>query len=135
MGWDYLVDPPRGLRTATQLRKEFPAIEKIVVRQVRPHSRGSGDPTHVAYAIYRYQDGTKGAMVFLVDRGGGRFGYKARNESAGPYEYDFPVEWLAELSPPPPGYAAQWRQRVRDKAEGKANAHTLTSDYESLREE
>lgn len=134
MGWDYLVDPPRGVRTETLLRQDYKGIEKMVIRPYRP--RASGDPTHVAYAVYRYPDGSKGAMVFLIDRSRGKFGYKNMEESLGPYEYDFPVAWLDELSPPPPdGYAVQWRERVRQKAAGTANALTLTSDYPSIRQE
>jgi len=55
--------------------------------------------------------------VFLTQRKNGEFGYKDMDETMGPCAHGAPlklVKLLDELAPGVEGYAAKWRQSIRD---------------------
>ncbi len=71
------------------------------------------------------------AVVYLLSnprRDG--WGYKAMDETVGPCEVGFPVEWLDRLTAPLNEWAAKWREEVRSH---KANKAALASLLKGLK--
>lgn len=114
MGWLYRN---QKLRHETPVQYVMRAFSNDTARVLDAASvRGA------IYAAIRNTDTSSGkSYVFCAvilfrnnDRDG--FGYKAMDESAGPYAADCPDRIMRLLSPieelPHPGYAAAWRARV-----------------------
>lgn len=75
------------------------------------------------WAVQRTKDGITFACLYLIkgpaygnknDRHG--WGYKAVDETMGPYDHNFPASWLDLLSPCDSKYAVEWRKKVRERA-------------------
>lgn len=71
------------------------------------------------WAVQRTENGITFACLYLIkgrneSRDG--WGYKAVDETMGPYQHDFPVSWLDLLSPCDSKYAVEWRKKVRERA-------------------
>lgn len=59
------------------------------------------------------QAGQVRAVVVLLFRSKGDWGYRCYTEDEGPYHFDCPQRLLDRLSPPQSEYATQWRQQCR----------------------
>lgn len=78
-------------------------------------------------------------MVFITERKAGQFGYKDLSEECGPHYYEAPlamIDNLDRLAPSPTGYAAKWRETVREhharkaaKAKTKREARTKLARF------
>jgi hypothetical protein len=58
-------------------------------------------------------------MVTLLQRSADGWGYKSMDEDSGPYYWDIPFGWLADLDPPATQFSNDWRIRVFARALGK----------------
>jgi hypothetical protein len=68
------------------------------------------------------------AMVVLQQRGrNGRYGYKAMDETVGPFYYDCPERILAALTPTENVVANEWRAKCRAQNERIATRPTVTA--------
>lgn len=107
MGWTFAYDPSFG--------------KKQCVAELRSPGR-FGDSTKLLQACtvgnqHWYLAQTDGVVWIGLDllQGGGKtggWGHKSMSESCGPCYYDCPVSYLDKASAPT-GYAAAWREKVR----------------------
>ena len=146
MGWTSYTDHTPHHSRAEMIRREFtqPA------RADNPTSWGFesiAERGAVVYAIMHRdtpdQPRAYFGMVFLTERKNGQFAYKDMGEECGPHYYDMPARMLArldQLAPNPTGYAAGWRESVRQhharknakakaKREARANLARFISDH------
>lgn len=57
------------------------------------------------------------------------WGYKAMDESTGPFQYNCPVQFLDVVAVPDSPYVAEWRKKVREHAKGlPSNDHLRSTD-------
>lgn len=125
MGWTTFEDTPSQSR-ADIIRKEFTQAATAS----NPNAWGFesiNTKGAIVYAImYRDTPDHPRAyfgVVFITERKGGSFGYKDMGEDCGPHYYDAPltmIDKLDKLAPTPSGYAAGWRNAVRQHHARKA---------------
>lgn len=59
---------------------------------------------------------TKFITLDLIGKHEGKWGNKSLDETVGPYYFSCPLKYIALVEAyPPVGYAAEWRQRIRDQ--------------------
>jgi hypothetical protein len=104
MGWTYF-QAPAGKRSVDILRDKLKSLTWIDAQKV-------GDTIYAAVTHPKVTGAF--ALVVLIDRRGGQFGYKDMDEAMGPYESECPARILNELTAEPNEYAAAWRQRCRE---------------------
>jgi hypothetical protein len=74
------------------------------------------------WAVKEAQNGERYVALFLLERDHGHWGYKDLDESMGPNAVDCPLRFLELATAKPTGYAAAWRERVREFHQGKEAA-------------
>jgi hypothetical protein len=104
MGWTYF-QAPAGKRSIEILRDEWPSLRFIDAQQV-------GQTVYAAVSTSKAPADVF-ALVVLVDRRNGQFGYKDMDEGMGPYESECPQRILDKLTPTQNSYALAWRARCR----------------------
>jgi hypothetical protein len=128
MGWLYQHEPLRHetpcqyfARTNT-LDTETQRIETLAASAVRGVIYGAvrvtekpTDRSYVLCVVWLYKNNRRAG-----------FGYKSMDETMGPVDCDAPPRIMALLSPvadiPEAGYAAEWRQRVAERAADRTRA-------------
>lgn len=109
MGWLFHSNPDIG-------KKE------LVAELRRPHRFSKGCAVLKSsvvgnnhWYLLRAPDGTVTIGLDLLQSGGigEGWGYKAMDESCGPFYHDCPLSYLDQVTAPV-GYAAEWRSRVRE---------------------
>jgi hypothetical protein len=145
MGWTFFTDYTPHATRADIIRREFEqrATDK------NPHAFGFEQITTRGAVVYAImwrdspdQPRAYFGMVFLTQRKGGEFGYKDMGEECGPHYYDAPLGMIDKLDQlaPATGYAAGWRESVRQhharkaekaraKREARANLARFISDH------
>lgn len=123
MGWTSYQDNPE-LSRAEMIRREFTQQPT----EKNPHAFGFEFITERGATVYAimWHDAPETprkyfGIVFLTtrrttDRWGREFSYKDIEETCGPHYYDAPlkmIDQLDTLAPNPAGYAAGWREAVR----------------------
>ncbi len=113
MGWTgtYGIDFEQALQEA-ESERGGKTLERLVTR-----TRGTTE--RVVYELVSWTDGSTVAFVTLLRpckaQGLGRdagWEWKIMDECMGPYYYQMPVEWLAQLSPPLSEGSQRWRLEV-----------------------
>lgn len=112
MGWFFSHNSRREL--IDDLTRESISPEGEVFRTLQKCFRGN-----TMYALH--ESGQKGNLhkwigIYLIQRGGPYWGYKAMSEDMHPYYYDCPVSFLDEADEPTTKAASEWRAIVRDLA-------------------
>lgn len=101
MGWTYFK-APAGKRSVDILREELSSLTWLDAQQVGRTIYAAVTHPKVVGAF---------ALVVLIDRRGGQFGYKDIDESMGPYESECPARILNKLTADANEYAREWRKR------------------------
>ena len=124
MGWTEFTDRP-DLSRAEMIRKELSqaptpenprawGFEYITERGSTVYAIGWSDAPDRPRVYF--------GVVCLTSRRNGYFAYKDMTEDMGPCAYDPPakmLDMLDRLAPNPTGYAAEWRQKCRDRIAAK----------------
>lgn len=129
MGWLFTSKAgPRGqAETLEFFKREFAPRE------------GSGGvvdcaiAANTAYLVYQHSDGERYAVVCLLSRRDGSFGYKDMDEGMGPFEANCPARILNQLSPTASifsegnsrEYARTWRAKCRVNIDKRAEFRKL----------
>ncbi len=142
MGWTFFRDHNPNQTRADIIRREFEQTPS----ESNPWAYGFeyiAERGATIYAVMWRENPSENVprhyfgMVFLTQRKRGEFGYKEIEESCGPYEHAAPlrlVDLLDRLAPDAGGYAAKWRQSVRDyHAKRKARAKLCAGAVVSVR--
>ena len=95
----------------SRLRSASEVIKAHVVQEYLPQG-----PIYVVYAVVECESKEKTirtAKVTLVEEGGL---VKGMEETLHPFYFNFPKNWLAELSPPMNERSAKWREEVKKRS-------------------
>jgi hypothetical protein len=131
MGWTFFADHNPNQTRADIIRREFEQTPS----DKNPWAYGFeyiAERGATVYAVMWRENPSENVprhyfgMVFLTQRKKGEFGYKEIGEECGPCEHAAPlrmINLLDKLAPDVGGYAAKWRQSVREyHAKRKARA-------------
>lgn len=128
MGWLYQNDPLRHETPAQYLTRMYNRDEP----ERRQTVLASATVRGTVYQAIKVEERKTGrtyvlcAVTLIRNSKRHGFGYKDMDETMGPVECDCPERVLRLLSPiediPHPGYAADWRARVREAQAARARA-------------
>lgn len=76
---------------------------------------------NVAYIAYETKQKEVIAIVCLLHRKNGYFGYKDMDETMGPFSYDAPAKLLNILTPTTNEWALQWRMKCQENLKKRKN--------------
>jgi len=120
MGWTH-YHRPAGQTDREHLQHELCGTRHTIIDSVTKGTTFYG-------ACRDNETGEVFAMVVLQQRGrGGAYGYKAMDETVGPYYYDCPERILAALSPTENVVANEWRAKCREHAVRVAAAKRIVA--------
>jgi hypothetical protein len=111
MGWTYFK-PPGGKRAVEILRDEIRPLMILRAEQIGSTVYAAVKAPSAPAEVF--------AMVFLIHRRNGQFGYKDMGEEMGPYESDCPASILNMLTDTDSQYARDWRARCWSNIRAKA---------------
>ena len=145
MGWTSFADHTPSESRADIIRREFTQAATAANPTRWGFEQMSGRGAIIYAIMYRdtpEQPRAFFGMVFLTERKNGEFSYKEISEDCGPYYYGAPLGMIDKLDQlaPATGYAAKWRESVRDhharkaakakaKREARANLALFISDH------
>jgi hypothetical protein len=121
MGWTYF-QAPAGKRSLEILRGEWPSLRFIDAEQI-------GSTVYAAVSTSKAPADVF-ALVVLIDRRNGQFGYKDMDEGMGPYECQCPARILDKLSATANSYALEWRAKCREYHRDRVTRESTRAGFE-----